>query len=49
MVEWYHHSLPTIHHLMDMSLSKLRELVADREALACCIPVVTKSLIGLSD
>ena len=23
MVEWYHHSLPTIHHLMDMSLSKL--------------------------
>ena len=24
--------------LMDMSLSKLRELVMDREALACCSP-----------
>ena len=34
---------------MDMSLSKLQELVMDKGSLACCSPWVTKSLTRLSD
>ena len=34
---------------MDMSLSKLREMVMDREALHAAIPRVTKSQTRLSD
>ena len=34
---------------MDMSLSKLREFVMDREALCAAIPRVTKSQTRLSD
>ena len=34
---------------MDMSLSELRELVMDREALACCDSWVAKSQTRLSD
>ena len=35
--------------LMEMSLSKLRELVMDREAQHVVVNGVTKSLTGLSD
>ena len=34
---------------MDMSLSKLREIVKDREAWHATVHGVTKSWIGLSD
>ena len=34
---------------MDVSLSKLRELVRDREALCAVIHGVTKSRTGLND
>ena len=33
---------------MDMSLSKLQELVMDKGSLACCSPWVKKSLTRLS-
>ena len=33
MVGWYHHLM-----VMDMSLSKLQEMVKDREARPCCSP-----------
>ena len=41
--------LDGITDLMDMSLSKLRELVMDRDAWRTAIPGIAKSRTGLSD
>ena len=40
MAEW--------HHSMNMSLSKLQEMVKDREAWCAAVHVVAKSQTGLS-
>ena len=42
VVGWHHHS-------MDMSLSKLQEMVKDREAWHVAVHGVTKSQTQLSD
>ena len=42
MVGWYH-------HLLDMSLNKVRDIVKDREALHATVHGVTKSRTRLSD
>ena len=42
MVKWHHHS-------MDMSLSKLQEMVTDREAWCAAVHWVTKTWTRLSD
>ena len=42
MVGWHHNS-------MDMSLSKLQEIVKGREAWRAAVPGVTKSRTQLSD
>ena len=42
MVGWYH-------QLMDMSLSKLGEIVKDREAWHAAVHAVSESQSGLSD
>ena len=41
--------LDSITDLMDMSLSKLQELVMDREAWSAVVHKITKSRTGLSD
>ena len=41
--------LDGITDLMDMSLSKLQQIVKDREALRAAVPRVTKSQARLSD
>ena len=38
-----------ISDLVDMSLSKLQEIVKDREARNAAVPVITKSQTGVSD
>ena len=41
--------LDAITKLMDVSLSKLRELVMDREAWGAVVPVISKSWPQLDD
>ena len=45
MARWHHH----LAKLRDMSLSKLQELVMDREAWRAAVHEITKNLTQLSD
>ena len=50
MVAWHHHELSKCWEIvMDMTLSKLRELVMDRKAWRAAVHGITKSRTRLKD